>query len=260
MTVIPQAFLDGGTILDRSPGFDDQLANAVAEVLLRFEVGVADSLLALPIGKRSWAVVQTRGSLAHVLAVPKPVYQLIADPFLIAKQLPAQFGSRSHLLDLTLDAQPPQRTLEQIRTILKSDNGPTLLGATQALVDGGRVVFERPQPDSETLQHVWLLLPESSRGELRVATFAANNELRFDLLVAPKAEGPSFAGCLTDTQAGDYPQGRYELNLQIAVEAGDEAGVARLLSRRSSRQALRLMLHILILAVIIGLASRILLR
>ncbi|MFL5329396.1 MAG: hypothetical protein ACJ8C4_10825 [Gemmataceae bacterium] len=260
MTVIPQAIFDCGTILDRSPGFDDRLANAVSELLLRLEPSADDTLVALPIGKRNWAVVQTRGSMFGVLAVPSPAYQLIADPFLIAQQLPADFGSRFPLSNLMLDVSPPQRRLDSLRAILKSDDGATLLGAAQALVDGGRVVFERPKPAPETLQRLWLLLPESSRGELRVATFAVNNELGFDLLVTPKAKGASFVGCLTDTQAGDYPQGRYELNLQIAVESGDEVGLSRLLARRSSRQALRLMLHILILAVIVGLASRILLR
>ena len=75
----------------------------------------------------------------------------------------------------------------------------------------------------------------------------------FDLFVAPRAEPP----CVSDEQAGDYPQGRYELGLQIAVESGDEAELARLLSRRSSRQAMRLMFRILLAALVIGLVIRV---
>src|SRR2546421_90015 len=81
---------------------------------------------------------------------------------------------------------------------------------------------ERPAPDPDLVRRLWLLLPASSRGELWPAEFAPANALGFDLLVTPKA-GEDCAGYLSEQQAGDYPEGRYELNLQIAAEAGDQA-------------------------------------
>ena len=120
-------------------------------------------------------------------------------------------------------------------------------------MDGARVVFVRTQPDAAVLQRLWQLLPDSVRGELRVATFAQSNKLGFDVFVAPQAEPP----CVTEEQAGDYPQGRYEFALQVAVESGDEAELARLLSRRSSREAMRLMFRILVAALVVGLVIRV---
>src|SRR5207237_215461 len=115
---------------------------------------------------------------------------------------------------------------------LRTGDSVTLLGAAQALVDGGPVVFERPAPDPDLVRRLWLLLPASTRAELWPAEFAPANALGFDLLVTPKA-GDDCAGYLSEQQAGDYPEGRYELNLQIAAEAGDQAALDALFARRS---------------------------
>jgi hypothetical protein len=120
----------------------------------------------------------------------------------------------------------------------------------QALVDGSRLVFERPQPDTDLLRSLWLLLPASNRGELWPASFAFGNALRFDALVVPRIERDSYAGYLNGTEAENYPEGRYELNLQIAAEAGDQRELDVLLARRSRRQTLRLALVLLIVVTI----------
>jgi hypothetical protein len=136
---------------------------------------------------------------------------------------------------------------------------PTYLGGVQALIDGGRVVFERPAPDSEVLRCLWMLLPVSTRSRLWPASFAFGNRLGFDALVVPQAKGVEYSGYLPEGQAGDYPEGRYELALQVAIESGDQAEVDALFARRSRRDVMKLGLILLaavvVLTVVMGLLS-----
>src|SRR5206468_7401 len=113
-------------------------------------------------------------------------------------------------------------------------------GGAQALLDGGRVVFERAQPDAGLIRGLWTLLPASSRAHLWPASFAFGNALGFDAVVVARANGDAFAGYVGEEQAKDYPEGRYELNLQIAAEAGDQAELDHLFARRSRAQTWRL--------------------
>ena len=87
---------------------------------------------------------------------------------------------------------------------------------------------------------LWQLLPERTRFELWPATLAFSNELGFHAVALPAAPEPWPVGYLTADQARDYPEGRYELALQIAAEAGNQPDLDRLLARRSSRDTLRL--------------------
>jgi hypothetical protein len=262
MIAMPQALFFGEQLSARSPGFDDLLVDSATARVTAYGPGAeVDALFAMPLTKSHVGVVQIRGERFRILAVPRQLYHALGDPFAIAGRFPAANVKSGPLEDLSWQVDTLQpRTIEQLRSVLKSDDGPTMLGASQALVDGGRVVFVRPSPDPEIIQKLWQLLPDSVRGELRVATFATSNRLGFELLVAPNAKEKDLTGYLRDDQAADYPQGQYELNLQIAVESGDQRELCRLLARRSSRQAMRLMFTILFVAILIGLASRFLLQ
>ena len=55
-----------------------------------------------------------------------------------------------------------------------------LLGGAQILIDGGRLVFERPQGDLAMVSALWLLLPEATRTRLWPTSFAFSRELEFD--------------------------------------------------------------------------------
>ena len=61
---------------------------------------------------------------------------------------------------------------------------------------------------------------------------------------------------LTEDSARDYPQSRYELNLQIAIESGDRAALRRLLARRTVDDAIRLALYMLGFALVVALLFR----
>ena len=71
-------------------------------------------------------------------------------------------------------------------------------------------------------------------------------------LVVPHADPAAFPDYLTEPQAGDYPEGRYELGLQTAADAGDQAALDTLFARRSGRQTLQL--AVILLVVMMGLA------
>jgi hypothetical protein len=255
MAAIAHAVLDGEHARFRSPGCSDDHLTAAAAIARNYGGGGDfEAFFVTTLDRKNVAVVQVRGDRFRFLIVPRELYQHIGDPFVIAQRFPANLADHGPIADLEWDVVvAKRRSLEDLQTILKSDDGPTLLGAVQALVDGGRVVFVRTHPDADVLRRLWQLLPDSAREELRIATFSPSNTLGFDLLVAPQPEPP----CVTDEQAGDYPQGRYELALQVAVESGDEAELERLLSRRSARQAMRLMIRILVAALVIGLVIRV---
>jgi hypothetical protein len=82
--------------------------------------------------------------------------------------------------------------------------------------------------------------------------------LRFHALAVPElgeAEGEEYSHYHTEEQAGDYPEGRFELALQTAAEAGDQRELDRLFARRSQAETLRLALYLLAAAVVVGLIA-----
>ena len=158
----------------------------------------------------------------------------LGDPFAVSDRFPPVWTARGELPYLEWPDEPlPRRTAGELQAVLKSGDGPLLLGAAQALLDGGRVRLDDPAD----VRKVWALLPDRTRAELRPATFAPDDALGFHLSAGPPVATP---GVLHADQCRDYPEGRYELALQLAVENGDQAELDRLLARRSSRDTLRL--------------------
>src|SRR5262249_15630369 len=152
------------------------------------------------------------GALAfYLLVLPRAEYAAWhGDPFAVAERFPPQWQARGELPALIYPSEvPPPRTVEKVRQILERANGPTLLGATQALVDGGRVVFPRDRPDTPLLRDLWTLLPTSTRAQLWPASFTFANVPGFHVAATPRLT-EAFAGYVTEEQAGDYPEGRYE--------------------------------------------------
>jgi len=266
----------GYRFLARSAGFlDDWLpeAEGLCTGFGERPAGVAcpGAVFARPFGAKHVAVVQVAdqgsddanrpGALGfHVLILPRTGYaRWIGDPFIVADRYPPPWTARVTLPTLSWPVEPlPQRTLAQVQQALKNGDSPTLLGTVQALIDSGRVVFERPAPAGQLFRDVWLLLPTSSRAELWPASFAFGNDLQFDVLATPRVDAACFPDYLTEEQAGDYPQGRYELYLQIAAETGDQRDLEALFARRSSRQTLQLAVALLVFALVVALAVQLL--
>ncbi|MCS6850037.1 MAG: hypothetical protein NZ700_02570 [Gemmataceae bacterium] len=261
----------GYRFLACSPGFRDDwrpLAERLCAGFGERPPGVAcpAAVFAASLGKSHVAVVQVAdrgwddagrpGALGfHILVLSRADYQrLSGDPFLIADRFPPPWSARDSLPSLSwTDELPGQRPVEELQRILQRSEGPSLLGGTQALIDGSRLVFVRSGPDTPLVRDLWQLLPTSTRSELRPASFAFGPALGFDVLVVPRADGPDYVEYMTEEQAADYPEGRYELNLQVAIEAGSQAEVDALVNRRSSAQTLRLAAGLVVgMAVVAG--------
>lgn len=225
------------------------------------------AIFAQPFSSRHVAVVQVAdlpgmGLGFRFIILPRRLYtNLIADPFRVADYFPPTWDRSGTLPTLAWPNQPPpRRTIEQLQHVLQTGGSPTLLGAVQGLVDGGRLLFERAAPATQLVRDLWQLLPTSAQAELWPTTFAFGNDLMFDILVIPKAEGLKLDRYITEEQALDYPERRYEFSLQYAVEHGDQRELDALLSRRSSKQMLRLALFILIGGVLAYIGINMLLR
>lgn len=240
------------------------------------DVNCPSAVFAQPLGKQAVAVVhvtdrpqQTEklaGAAAfHIIVLAKRAYEhYLHDPFYVAAQLPPLWHA-TELPTVCWPMQPlPARTVADVQKVLQrvkasalvedvpveeqqvpaatveNAESPALLGGVQVLIDGGQLVFQRSQPDTDLLQALWTLLPRSNRAELWPASYAFNNQLPFDVLVVPRFRREEYEHYLTEDQAADYPEGRYEMSLQYAAEHGDQAELDNLFERRSLRQTWRL--------------------
>ncbi len=273
-----------------SPGFLQEWNQPILHILQAFDPSTdwqsSSIIFAYPMAKRHVLVVRV-GCLQetesgpiwgyHVLVISRKAYErFLGDPFAVAEKFQPDWRAKEGLPTLTWPEQPMElRTVAQVQEVLqrvkyaalKEDvpgeeqiedmdpaersEGPALLGGVQILVDGGRLVFERPAPDLSLLRAIWTLLPQTTRAKLWPTTFAFNNNLKFDILVVEKYSAEIYPGYTTEDQAADYPEGRYELALQIAAESGDQQGLDDLYHRRSIGETLRLVWILLISMVLI---------
>jgi hypothetical protein len=278
----------GYRFLARSPAFLDEWLPDAERLCTAFGdrpagVSCPGCVFAKPLGKGHVAVVQAAdqgtddtgrpGALGfYLLVLPRPAYAALGgDPFALADHFPPPWQARGDLRPLAWTTGPlPPRTVEQVRQVLQRPGGDSLvadaevprggsqvlLGGCQALVDGGRVVFERPAPDPDLVRGLWTLLPVSSRVNLWPATFAFGNALHFDALVVPRLQPDDYPDYKTEQEAADYPEGRYELALQTAAEANNQHDLDALFARRSQAETLRLIVVLLVVIVVLTLLIR----
>jgi hypothetical protein len=260
----------GYRFVARSPGFREDwlaLAERLCTGFGERPPGIAcpHCIFAQPFGWRHVAIVQVAdrgaddagrpGALGfHLLVLSHAHYlDLDGDLFAIAEQFPPSWQERGDLPTLRWEKGPlPRRTVEQVQAVLQSSDSPVLLGGAQALVDGGRLIFERPAPDTALLRRLWTVLPTHTRAELWPASFAFGNALGFHVLAMARP-GDDVVDYLSEEQAAEYPEGRYELGVQAAAEAGDQAELDALFARRSAAETWRLGLVLLaVLAVLLA--------
>ncbi len=222
-------------------------------------VAVPSALAVLPFDKSHTAVVQFAdhavGLAFRVLVLNRKLYHAISDSFAVNDAFPPNWSAQGTLPQLCWTPDPtPARTVAEVAAILHHD-GPLLLGATQALLDGARVVMKSPESDAVVLRRIWMLLPFSTRNDLSVATFTFGADQRFHLSFSPNPPDKLPFGTLSEENCRDVPEGRYELAVQIAAETGNQAELNRLFARRSSGDTLKLALALaglLLLALIVS--------
>src|SRR5262249_11861987 len=125
-------------------------------------------------GKRHVAVVQVAdqghddagrpGALGfYLLVLSRTAYRTLGgDPFALAARYPPPWQLRGELATLVVPDSLPPRTVGVVQGVLKREESAALLGGAQALVDGGRLVLERPTPATELVHSLWMLLPTST--------------------------------------------------------------------------------------------------
>ena len=224
------------------------------------------ALFAVGFGKKHVAVVQVADLVPEgddpplgfrFLIVDKQLYRYLGDSFLVSGRFPPDWSAKRELpvLQWPMEA-PPRRTVEQVRTVLQTGDGPLLLGAAQALGGSARIAWTRSTPDEAYFRGLWQLLPDSTRCELFPASFAFTNRLGFDAAaLACPADDPLV---LNEEQVRDYPEGRYDYNLQHAAESNDQSELDRLFARRSGRETLKLAVAMVIGAFVVLIAARLL--
>jgi hypothetical protein len=248
---------DGSPVWEtHSPGWQPLWTDLLAAQIRRLGPVPALSPPALwvyPLTRTHLVVGQLNPTQGRVLVLTRRLYASITDPFWLAEQFPLA-ANRAECPTLTLTAGPPERTVDELHHLLKHGNGPLWLGATQVLVDGGRLALARPTGDDAVFRALWQLLPYNTRVEVWLATFAHTNELGFHLVGLPNvsADDPLLAGYWTAESALNYPESPYELRLQQAIEARDADLVAQLLRRRSGRQTLWLALALIVGLTMVG--------
>ena len=250
--------------------------------------GLAGStvVFALPLTPKQVVIVrvadQAGGRRAfHFLVMERSDYERYAgDPFAIAQRLPATWDARGELPALSWPAEPlPPRTIADVQKVLRrvkasalrededpeapgfertveNSESPSLLGGIQVLVDGGKLVFARPQPDLALVESLWTLLPYTTRPKLWPTSFAFTNDLGFDVVVLPRIDEAEFEGYTTEDQAAIYPQGSYELALQTAAEAGNQRELETVFRRRNSGEVMRLALWLMAGMLLLVIGSR----
>lgn len=235
-------------IVAKSNGFPFAHEELALQTAAKFG-NVPAAVFALPFGASYVAVVQVADRAFRFLILDRSLYEALGDPFAIADRFPPNWTVRGELDALEWPPEPlSPRTVEDVQSTLKTGDSPLLLGMTQALIDGSRVLLIRPEPDPELLRELWKLLPDRTRCDLWPATFANSVELGFHVAIVREAAAKWPIGYLTEEQARDYPEGRYELALQIAAEDGDQAALNKLFARRSSRDTLRLAIYMVAFA------------
>lgn len=276
----------------RSPGFDEEaLADArraIADFGERPPRVTCPGALFVQVFRGERTAVANVADLAEgeglgfrFLLFPTRDYRhRVADPFAVQDAFPPGDFSKGDLAPLEWNrSHPPARTVAEVQGVLrqvkahalKEDEdpldeefihtvenalSPALLGGVQVLVDGGRLVVERPAPDEGFVRGLWTLLPNRLRGTLRLATFAFSDRLDCHVLVVPSTDLVDMADATTEDMAAEYPQGSYELALQTAAEAGDQAALDRVLERRTSRETMKLGLGLMIFLTLLVLISR----
>jgi hypothetical protein len=187
-----------------------------------------------------------------LLILGATLYSHLADPFALSDRYPPTWDFQ-HLETLTWPPEPlPPRLAIDLQPILKGPDPAFMLGATQAIVDGGRLLIRSSDPANTLLRSLWQLLPVSTQHTVTMATLTFNVQPSFQVAAVPQVPTEGIEGFLTEEQCRDYPEGRYERDLEWAINTGNQRDLNQLLFRRSSAETLRLAIFILIAVTLLA--------
>ncbi|CAN5514182.1 hypothetical protein BH11PLA2_BH11PLA2_09230 [soil metagenome] len=257
--VIVHRSATGPVIVARSEGISFEVEEFVLRTSVAFGtkptgVTCSQAVFSLPVNDNTVAVgtlVDTgHDSLAfRFLFVSRFVYRVLGDTFLIADRFPVNITARGSLPLLAWpDEPPPERNVHDLQVILKAGDSALLLGGAQALIDGVAIRLARSQPEAKLIRDLWQFLPHKARAELYPAEYCFEDGQAFHASVLPSVPAKLPPGQLNEEQVKEYPEGRFELAMQVAIENGDQAGLDKLLNRRTSREMFRFTVGIILFA------------
>jgi hypothetical protein len=195
-----------------------------------------------------------------IWAVAGVHFRRCPNPDLWMQAFPAATAVRGMTIaDAPVNSLAWQRDVQQLSNALQTLDGPLLLGGTQVLVDGGRVILTREKPDPTHLAGFWIFLPNSVLADLQASSFT-RNPTDYTLAFVPLENADLVANlhCLTEEQIRDYPESHYEKELQFAIDHEDQKVLDRLLARRSSAETIRLAASLIFAAFAVLIASKVL--
>ena len=224
---IAQLLVRDGSVLAQSDDFNEDWRADIDRVIDGFGLpaGAAapDCLFAVPLTRRHVVVASVSGRKFRLLILSRALFNAIPDPFAIASRFPPSWDATGTLPAIEWPLEPlPPRTVAMLDTIFKQGDGPFLYGGCQTLVDSGRIALVRDKPALELCRDLWALLPDSTRRQTWLATYAYAMTLSFGLVVLPMLPEGGIPGYLNEDQTRDYPESRYERELQYAVEHNDQ--------------------------------------
>ncbi len=206
--------------------------------------------------KGRWSIVALgAANRVELVALKKADFAryFAADPFRVARKLkrgPA-FCSPG---EVSWAVNPEWAVLPKVsyfQDLLKSADSALLLGGAQALMDGAGVRLDAGHEDREVAERLWNLAPLSVRLERTMVIGDPGNILRADLTaLSPTTQAQ--ADFWNSQRLGDYPEGKYELALQSAIDQGDELSIERHLHRQSPRQVMLTAAFLLVGMIVIG--------
>ncbi len=254
------ARFEGNTLHEQSPGFLPEWLPALSQILELYGTAPTQEVLfTLPLTRATRAIISGIENRFYVRVMSRKLYEVIPDPFAIAEKFPANW-LHSPLEDLEWPNENlPTRSVAVLEPILKNGNSPLILGSTQMLVDGGSLILHREAPDAQTLRNIWMFLPDGVRREHWLATWSPKSELRFSIAVQPNGT-PIPRGTRSEEQAMDYPESRFEYELQHAIESNNDAELERLLNRAGLeavfKRTILMLLGLMAAGIAIAFASR----
>ncbi len=188
--------------------------------------------------------------MLHVLLISNEAYGLIGHPFALADYASVDWAARGEYPELNLEPflVPHPQTNEVLAALQEADT-PLIYGAVQALLDGARLQLVESETCEPLLRQMWPLLPYNTRANLRLATGWPGWHSGFHLLATPTVPTEWPESVLTAEQLRNYPEGKYEHAMQLAIETGQQADYEQLLRRRSGTKTLKLALVILLVVM-----------
>ena len=206
--------------------------------------------------------IETRPLQMRGLIMTRKLYGMLGDPFAIIARFPPNWQERGEALQQVWPNEGlPPRTIPKLQAILQAGDPPLLWGCTQAMVDGARVLITRSEPGNELIAGIWQLLPYAICEQRWFCTFSFAPSEMFDLVVvADEIEIVPGSRWLHEQQVLDYPESRYEMSLQTAIESGDALSMEKLFIRRNREDVIKYALFLLLFMIVIVTVMPLILR